>query len=75
MTQEKVDSILASITPGLKEDLCADCDLIVEAAFEDMQVKKTTFSELDKIAKPECILHPIHLLCLLQKSEMVLPVL
>ena len=55
MTQEKVDGILAKITPGLKEDLCKDCDLIVEAAFEDMQVKKTTFSELDKIAKPECI--------------------
>ena len=55
MTQEKVDAILASITPGLKEDLCADCDLIVEAAFENMEVKKTTFSELDKICKPECI--------------------
>ena len=55
MTQEAVDAILAKITPGLKEDLCADCDLIVEAAFENMEVKKTTFSELDKIAKPECI--------------------
>ena len=55
MTQETVDGILASITPGLKEDLCADCDLIVEAAFENMEVKKTTFAELDKIAKPECI--------------------
>ena len=56
LTQEKVDGILNSITPGLKEDLCADCDLIVEAAFEDMQVKKTTVAELDKIVKPECIL-------------------
>lgn len=55
MTQEAVDGILNKITPGLKEDLCADCDLIVEAAFEDMGVKKTTFSELDKIAKPACI--------------------
>ena len=55
MTQEAVDAILAKITPGLKEDLCADCDLIVEAAFENMDVKKTTFGELDKIAKPECI--------------------
>ena len=55
MTQEAVDAIVAKITPGLKEDLCADCDLIVEAAFENMEVKKTTFSELDKIAKPECI--------------------
>ena len=55
MTQEAVDAILAKITPGLKEDLCADCVLIVEAAFENMEVKKTTFQELDKIAKPECI--------------------
>ena len=55
LTQEKVDAILAAITPGLKEDLCADCDLIVEAAFEDMKVKQTTFGELDKICKPECI--------------------
>ena len=55
LTQEKVDAILAAITPGLKEDLCADCDLIVEAAFEDMKVKQTTFTELDKICKPECI--------------------
>lgn len=45
LTQEAVDAILAKITPGLKEDLCADCDLIVEAAFENMEVKKTTFSE------------------------------
>ena len=35
--------------------LCADCDLIVEAAFEDMKVKQTTFGELDAICKPECI--------------------
>ena len=55
MTQEKVDEILNSITPGLKEDLCADCDLIVEAAFENMEVKKTTFKELDSICKPECV--------------------
>ena len=55
MTQEKVDEILNSITPGLKENLCADCDLIVEAAFENMEVKKTTFKELDSICKPECV--------------------
>lgn len=55
LTQEKVDAILAAITPGIKEDLCADCDLIVEAAFEDMKVKQDTFAALDKICKPECI--------------------
>ncbi len=55
MTQEAVDGILAKITPGLKENLCADCDLVVEAAFENMEVKKSTFAELDKICKPETI--------------------
>ncbi len=55
LTQEKVDGILNSITSGLKEDLCADCDLIVEAAFEDMGVKQTTFKELDAICKEGCI--------------------
>ena len=55
LTQEQVDKITAAITPGLKEDLCADCDLIVEAAFEDMNVKQTTFKELDAICKADCI--------------------
>ena len=54
MEQAAADAILAKITTGVK-DICTDCDLIVEAAFEDMGVKKTTFQELDKIAKPECI--------------------
>ena len=55
MTKAKADEICAAITAGVKEDLCADCDLIVEAAFEDMKVKQATFAELDKICKPECI--------------------
>ncbi len=55
MTREAADAIAAKITPGLKEDICGDCDLIVEAAFEDMGVKKTTFKELDAICKPECL--------------------
>jgi 3-hydroxybutyryl-CoA dehydrogenase len=55
MDQAAADAILARITTGLKEDLCADCDLIVEAAFEDMKVKKETFGDLDKLCKPSCI--------------------
>ena len=55
LEQAEVDRRMAAITAGLKEDLCADCDLIVEAAFEDMKVKQTTFGELDKICKPECV--------------------
>ncbi|MBR6088701.1 MAG: 3-hydroxybutyryl-CoA dehydrogenase [Anaerolineaceae bacterium] len=55
MDQEKADAILSRIKAGIKEDLCADCDLIVEAAFENMSVKQVTFGELDKLCKPECI--------------------
>ena len=54
LSEEEAEAIIGKITTGLR-DKCADCDLIVEAAFEDMGVKKTTFAELDKIAKPECI--------------------
>ena len=55
MTQEAADAIVAKISAGLKEDLCADCDLIVEAVFENMEVKQNTFKELDAICKPECV--------------------
>ncbi len=55
ISQENADLWVSRIAAGLKEDLCADCDLIVEAAFENMAVKQKTFGELDKICKPECI--------------------
>ena len=54
MTQEAAQTILDRIVTGTKE-ICSDCDLIVEAAFESMDVKKQTFQELMAIAKPECI--------------------
>ena len=54
MTVEAAQTILDRITTGTK-DICTDCDLIVEAAFESMDVKKQTFQELMAIAKPECI--------------------
>ncbi len=55
LAQEEADKILGRITTGVKENLCADCDLIVEAALEVMAVKKQTFAELQSICKPECI--------------------
>ncbi len=54
MTAEAARTILDRITTGTK-DICTDCDLIVEAAFESMDVKKQTFTELQAIAKPSCI--------------------
>ena len=54
MDQEKADAILAKITTGTKE-ICGDCDLIVEAALEVMDVKKQTFKELQDIVKKDCM--------------------
>ena len=54
MDQAAADAILAKITTGVK-DICTDCDLVVEAAIENMEIKKQTFKELQSICKPECI--------------------
>ena len=44
------------LKPTLDFEALADCDLIIEAVFEDMDVKKEVFGRLDKIAKPGAIL-------------------
>ena len=54
MEQAEADTILSRITTGTKE-ICADCDLIIEAAIENMEIKKQTFKELDEICKLEAI--------------------
>ena len=48
------DAIVNCITTGLRDD-CKDCDLIIEAAIENIDIKKETFKALDAICKPECI--------------------
>ncbi len=55
-TQEDADKILGKIQTGLN-DICADADLVVEAALEVMDIKKNLFKELqDNIVKnPDCI--------------------
>ncbi|MGI6334662.1 MAG: 3-hydroxyacyl-CoA dehydrogenase family protein [Saccharofermentanales bacterium] len=54
MTQADADAILSRITTGVKT-ICADCDLIVEAAVEDLAIKQQTFKELQDIVGPEAI--------------------
>ena len=54
MAKEDADKILARIHTGVKT-ICSDCDLVVEAAIENMEIKKQTFKELDAICKPSCI--------------------
>ncbi|HYL11939.1 MAG TPA: 3-hydroxyacyl-CoA dehydrogenase NAD-binding domain-containing protein [Terriglobales bacterium] len=55
-TQEFVDQRLRLITPTLTYDRFSEVDLVIEAVFEGMSVKKEVFGELDRVCKPGAIL-------------------
>lgn len=54
MTQESADAALSAVKTGLK-NICCDCDLVIEAAPERMEIKKSTFRELMDIVPAGCI--------------------
>ena len=54
MAKDDADKILARIHTGVKT-ICSDCDLVVEAAIENMEIKKQTFKELAAICKADCV--------------------
>jgi 3-hydroxybutyryl-CoA dehydrogenase len=56
LTQAEMDAALARVTGTTSLADFKDCDLVIEAATENMQLKKTLFTELDAITRPEAIL-------------------
>src|SRR5690349_2195275 len=56
LTQDQLDKRMALIRPTLKYEDLADADIVIEAVFEDMAVKKTVFEALDKVMKKGAIL-------------------
>ncbi len=56
LSQAEVDRRLSLITPQLTYDGFEQADIIAEAVFEGMALKKRVFAEIDRIAKPGCIL-------------------
>ncbi len=56
LTQEQVSKAMGLLQPTLDFAALADCDLIIEAVYENMDVKKEVFGRLDKIARPGAIL-------------------
>ena len=56
MKPERVEAAMAALTPTLKMEDLADCDLVIEAVYEEMGVKKDIFGKLDTICRPGAIL-------------------
>ena len=50
------DAAMALLRPTLAFDALGECDLVIEAAYEDMAVKQEIFGRLDKVAKPGALL-------------------
>jgi 3-hydroxyacyl-CoA dehydrogenase len=56
LTMEQVEERMSLLTPTLNMEDLADADIVIEAVFENMDVKKDIFTRLDAIAKPGAIL-------------------
>jgi len=56
LTQEQFERVMSLIRPTLTYEGFETADLVVEAAFENMELKRSIFAELGRITQPECIL-------------------
>jgi 3-hydroxyacyl-CoA dehydrogenase len=56
LTQKQMDQRMALVEPTLTYDKFREADVVVEAVFEEMALKKKVFGELEKATRPETIL-------------------
>jgi 3-hydroxyacyl-CoA dehydrogenase len=56
MTPDQLEKTIALITPTTTYDGFDQVDIVTEAVFENMDLKKATFAELGKVTRPDCIL-------------------
>lgn len=56
LTAQQVESRLALLKPTLRYEDLGAADLVIEAVFEDLEIKQKVFRELDRVAKPGAIL-------------------
>ncbi len=56
MPQARADEAMSRITATLSYEEIGNCDMVIEAVFEDMNVKKEVFGKLDQVMKPGAIL-------------------
>jgi 3-hydroxyacyl-CoA dehydrogenase len=56
MTADQLEKTIALITPTTSYDGFDQVDIVVEAVFENMDLKKATFAELGRVTRPDCVL-------------------
>ena len=56
MTEEAKAAVMARYTGSTSYDDLANVDLVIEAVFEELDVKKAVFKELDRVCKPGAVL-------------------
>ena len=56
LSAQQVEQRMALLRPSLEFDALSPCDLIIEAVFEDLQVKREVFERLDAVAREGAIL-------------------
>ena len=56
LSQENMDKRMSLLTPTLEWDVIKDADIIIEAVFEEMGIKKEIFTKIDNLAKDGAIL-------------------
>src|SRR5206468_8143745 len=56
LTEDERDAVLAqlSLTTELRD--LADCDLVIEAVLEELDLKREVFAELDRVCRPDAVL-------------------
>ena len=56
LTQQQMDERMALIEPTITYDKFKEADIVTEAVFEEMALKKKVFAEIEKATRPDCIL-------------------
>jgi 3-hydroxyacyl-CoA dehydrogenase/enoyl-CoA hydratase/carnithine racemase len=56
ISQDAANRTKALVTGSVSKDVFADADFVIEAVFEELNVKKQVFAELEAVVSPDCIL-------------------
>jgi 3-hydroxybutyryl-CoA dehydrogenase len=56
LSQDERDAALARLTLTTELSGLADCDLVIEAALEELELKREIFAELDHVTRPDAVL-------------------